>query len=555
MFIISLFKGIMNDAGRRCHIASTCCAVIALQVVMGSVVLADTTWTGTADTDWNTAGNWNNGIPGTADTAELTDATQNYTINYDIQMAAAYFGQLILTNSDAYTTTLNVNAPGFISKGTVHPDQGSNSKVVVGTEGELEYTSLNNTALTVKGELTVDGGEALWGNANNTYLEGSSADITVNSGTFVTQASGGGNSYTKVLNIVGDANLNIYGGTVDLTCSAQLGYYNKGNGNMTMTNGVLNLAELRDTPFVVGLSNSKGLANISGGTVNNYGDLMVGSDFWNSDGGFIVLSGGIWNQLGDEVVIGYSRGASSSISITGGEFNTADNTLLGKASTTRDLAYGLLTIDGGIYNAIDSVNNDAVIDVRRGHLSLQSGILAVDQLVATNGANSDITFDSGIMSVQNTTTISNTLAFTVGNGVSSATLELVSGTHSYYDGLVINTNSKLAAGGTNVTGFATIDGSLNLEENSILDLDFSATTNDFLMVDGTVTLPTQATLVIHSLDGAKRSSIPVLQATSLVGDPSGWEKVTVGDSIYAITKFGNQLLLEQIPQGSVIVIK
>src|SRR6185437_6442640 len=81
-------------------------AVAAITTFGGVAASAQTiaTWTGTADTNWNNAGNWDVlGVP-----AEGTNAVipGSFTVSYDA--AAPDFGNLELQGS-----TLNLNAGGF----------------------------------------------------------------------------------------------------------------------------------------------------------------------------------------------------------------------------------------------------------------------------------------------------------------------------------------------------------------------------------------------------------------------------------------------------------
>ena len=52
---------------------------------------AQTAWTGATSSDWNTAGNWTNGVPGVGVLAFLTN---NSTVTYAAPMSATTFGGL-----------------------------------------------------------------------------------------------------------------------------------------------------------------------------------------------------------------------------------------------------------------------------------------------------------------------------------------------------------------------------------------------------------------------------------------------------------------------------
>jgi hypothetical protein len=227
------------------------------------------------------------------------------------------------------------------------------------------------------------------------------------------------------------------------------------------------------------------------------------------------------------------------------------------------LAPSLGTATGGsaqwqTFPAILSVGNTATFStgtrLAPGVLDLSGGSMLVDQLVATNGASSVIRFTKGTLAVQLSTQISNSVPFIVGNGVDAAVLALSGGTHSFADGLVVNTNAVFALGGTNALGTAAVTGNVTLRSGAVLDCDFNASTNDWAQIAGTLTLPASATLRVRTLDGSFRKTIPVLQATSISGDAGAWSPVLVNGWKYRAVVSGNQLLLQRNLIGTAIFI-
>lgn len=188
-----------------------------------------------------------------------------------------------------------------------------------------------------------------------------------------------------------------------------------------------------------------------------------------------------------------------------------------------------------------------------GTLNLVSGTLTVDELVATNGSASVLNVSGGTLNMSGADIDIDTM-FVIGDGTTAAMLNLQGGTHTIDDGLTINTNATLAIGGTNAMGSATLDGDLTLHTDAILDIDFDAATNDWLVVSGTVTLPSQGTLHLHGLDASSRTLITIMQASSFVGSPTAWPRVMVNGIYYGIAIHGNQLVL-QAPMGTVIIIR
>ena len=190
-----------------------------------------------------------------------------------------------------------------------------------------------------------------------------------------------------------------------------------------------------------------------------------------------------------------------------------------------------------------------------GILNLVSGSLTADELIATNGAASVLNFLGGSLTVKNATDISNGVETVFGNGVSSALLELVAGTHRFADGLVITNNATLAAGGTNAVGSVSVTGDLAFAPGAALDVDFDAATNDWLEVSGAVALADEMTLVLRMSGDTARSPVTVLKASEgITGSVVAWPAVTVNSVKYRAVVAGDQLRLEKIARGTLVGI-
>jgi hypothetical protein len=107
-----------------------------------------------------------------------------------------------------------------------------------------------------------------------------------------------------------------------------------------------------------------------------------------------------------------------------------------------------------------------VLDVRGGTLSLSTGSVMVDALIATNGANSVVTFNTGTLSTR-ATLVTNGQAFVVGNGASGATFHLLGGAHSFNNGLRIRNDAVLS-------GCGTINGSMSVDAGGTVLTDCGA---------------------------------------------------------------------------------
>jgi hypothetical protein len=149
---------------------------------------------------------------------------------------------------------------------------------------------------------------------------------------------------------------------------------------------------------------------------------------------------------------------------------TATNVIIDLDSNITNSA-GDITIEGvSLY--VTNALATGVLDVRNGTLTFLKGyyvMVAVDNLLLTNGTLSTIIFSSGTLQVGNTV-VSNGQPFVVGDGTDTANYILQGGTHSFNNGLVISNNSLLSGCGT-VNGAVTNYGTIYL--NNGCDMYFN----------------------------------------------------------------------------------
>jgi len=201
-----------------------------------------------------------------------------------------------------------------------------------------------------------------------------------------------------------------------------------------------------------------------------------------------------------------------------------------------------------------SVGNDAYFiggsQSVPGILDVSGGALTVDQLVATNGSFSVVSFNKGALNILVTADVSNGVPFVVGNGTAGAVLGLA-GTVRFADGVVITNLATLAIGGTNAIGAVALNGNLTLSGGAVLDVDFDGVTNDYAEVAGTVVVPENMSLIVRAPAGASRPQIPVLAATGgISGSTAAWPVIWVNDFKYRAVVSGNTLSLERVARGT-----
>jgi T5SS/PEP-CTERM-associated repeat protein len=211
----------------------------------------------------------------------------------------------------------------------------------------------------------------------------------------------------------------------------------------------------------------------------------------------VIGTDSIWNNH-NNLYVG-ANGGGNQLTIAAGGTVLAGQIIVGLLPSSSN---NTLEAYGGSLHVTNAAGN-AVLDVRRGMLLLNSGAVTVDGLLATNGS-SVVQFNGGVLSTR-TTVVANASAFVVGNGLDSAMLNLLGGGHSFADGLTIASNATLAGSGTITAGVTIQSGGVVSPGNSIgtltvaqlallagaiLDFELGAPDgdNDFINVLGDLTL-------------------------------------------------------------------
>ena len=228
-------------------------------------------------------------------------------------------------------------------------------------------------------------------------------------------------------------------------------------------------------------------------------------------------SNSLWNVAG--VLVVGNRGNGNQMVVTNGASVVCNNGAIGAAGSSNlvliaDSASwtlsGNLTIGpGGPGNQLVLTNDGSVmvmnlahtvtLDVQGGMLLFNGGFGTVDSFTATNGVQSVLTFNGGYLA-SGATQISNTQPTVIGDGVSTATLQLNGGTHTFVDGLSVLSNAV-------VTGCGTINGNVTIYPGGVVaascggELTFTGivTNNGDLQVVNGTTLETYGTLVNNGI--------------------------------------------------------
>lgn len=568
---------------------------------------------------WHDAANWDPGVPVAGENANLTSTLYSYVVEHDEVTTTYTNATLAMGNSGGNTVTLNVitNMEGDADYGNTSGrftlNLGSGAIVNVRPGASMRFNVPITSSDMMYGTLNVFG-ECYWHNPSGasgdarsqlTVYDGGALETLLGSGSQQALTFGAGSaalieeggSWThdgRELYLANGASVTVRGAFVmaaarNLHIGAESGSTPEvrveTNGTFTVSSSAVSLSVGRPT----GATGTQGLFVLQGGTVVNNVILCVGHG---RDGnknvdilGTVHLNAGSWFNNDKVFLGGYSIGTDptspegddykqvANVTQSDGDFVANSDVYLarGPATTTLTLSGGRFAATNAAGTATLYVGSSVVqsdtSDVLYGRAiaNLDGGELFADSLVAANGAPSGsssptdggysvINFNAGRLATRGTT-LDTGVALTVGDGVQSATLDLLAGTHTLPDGLVINTNATLSAGGSGAIGSASIDGNVTLREDAHLAWDFNATTQDSVAVDGTVALPSSVTVELTSLDASTPAAIPLLTATGgFTGSPSGWPKVKVGGVFYGAVIEGNTLQMVP-PAGTLVTIQ
>ncbi len=311
------------------------------------------------------------------------------------------------------------------------------------------------------------------------------------SGGQLTVTPGSATDFTRIGNY-GIAQFNISGGIVWLRGGFHIADNAPATGNVLMTGGQLfstndlvaigrygtgSFTITNATAYFTNASVGRHTAAI--GTLNVQpnasvfcvDDLSIGR-FTNAIG-HVVVSGGLLSLTNDNIWVGregigdltVSGGTvrarsmfvgrsedgtntpSGSVNLNGGTTSISSNLIIG----TSLLSTGQVSVAGGNLS-ITNLAGNARLTLAQGTFTLGSGQLTADTIFMTNSGGQFI-FNGGTLQAK-TMSISNGVPFTVGNGVSPATLQLQGGSYSFANGLVVSSNAT-------VTGCGTIIGSIS----------------------------------------------------------------------------------------------
>jgi T5SS/PEP-CTERM-associated repeat protein len=315
-----------------------------------------------------------------------------------------------------------VTGPGSVwsNSGTFHlGDWSAGNSLVISNGGQVLYTESHV------------GGNSDYGSNNSVVVTGLGS-VWRNSNTLVVGNYGAGNSL-----VISD------GGQV-FGAAGILGEMS-GDNNSVLVTGPGSVWSNSGALSIGYTSAHNSLVISNGGLVVN-GDGYVGAYSNGNSNSVRVVSGGVWWNS----TLRVGTAGWSSLVVSGGSV-LATNLRITALSGFCD---NLVQLDSGNI-IVTNATHDAVLEVRRGKLILNGGIVTADSLISTNGACGTIEFNGGLLD-SGGTAVTNGTAFTVGNGVGVAEFHLAGGVHSFAKGLRIRANAVLSGCGT-INGAVIVD--------------------------------------------------------------------------------------------------
>jgi len=469
------------------------------------------TWTNFNSGFWKDGANWSTGHAPSSTSGTTTIANSNSkTVTIDALTPSTNLAINSLTISGTANST---NTLLLSNAGTNNPLTLSNSAELKITQGGALIVTNSSVVLTgsfgqgfnlYAGQATIESGSIRVIEdsdvTNVTVLirigRTNAASLTINGG--VLEAGTVLVAETPFAQFSSQGTIRIAGGMMSLSGELSIGVGARGNGLVEVLGGQLQIANNQTNITRVG-DNGVGQMMVSNAAVSignmsvarhdgSYGTLFVQTNgfiqftddlsvgrFSGATGavfvagghlevidhpswigregvGQLVVSNGLVQALGLNIAVVATNTASGTASFIGGSMILSSNLLVGSQSNS----IAQMFVNGGDITVTNS-SASAAIDLSSGTLSLEGGTLTADRLLVAQSTG-QLVFTGGTLRTK-ASVVSNGLPFVVGDGNQAATLELLGGTHTFANGLVISSNATLKGCGTivgNLTNYGTI---------------------------------------------------------------------------------------------------
>jgi len=307
---------------------------------------ADTAWTGATGSAWGTSGNWTNGVPTSADNAQLVSGASNTTISLAGANVASqvqvWAGSTYTLSSSAPATLAFSDQLYMFSDPTPSALTVSGSLAVSGPNGAIGTGSGD-----VGGTLTMQssGASVAITNTFNVGYDGTGNLLDVSAGTFTTRDLVIGTLATATGNTAGVYGL--VGGSISATNSIVVG--SAGSSNLLEgQNGSITVTGPGGTDIGTAVTATNNAINLTGATFTGTGTLIVGragdANSFNVSNGSVATTG--------QVRIGLDAGAdnnTATVSGTGSQWTANGTVRVGSAGSGNQLQVlsgGTMTVAG-----------------------------------------------------------------------------------------------------------------------------------------------------------------------------------------------------------------
>ena len=348
---------------------------------------ATTVLNNNASNDWMTINNLTLSSSGTLNNNLHVNSTGATPLTIDHSLTISSHGVVVITDS-----VLLVNANGVFTDGGI-TDDGS---LLLNTGTIMA----SNSVLSTRASLVI--GSA--GPGTMTVLDGTLQvlDASVGDGAVGTLSIAGGGGLLTALSIGSSAGATgsvwLTGGqlTVGTNLSTDLIIGDNGIGQMTVSNGTF-LAHSGGFGVVLGFeTGSQGTLSLAGGTNTFISDYSIGvlgtGTVWLTGGqltttngstdlgtgtvGSMTVSNGTW--LSRNIVVATGGGSQGTLTVAGGT-SISTNVIIGFDC----ISTGIINVVGGELDVTNAAGS-AVLEVRSGTFTLNSGTVTVDKFVMTN---------------------------------------------------------------------------------------------------------------------------------------------------------------------------
>ncbi len=499
-------------------------AVAAIELTGPAFAESTTNWTGSSSTDWFTSGNWDNGVPTDADTANIetaspndtviSDQTTNGTATVDI-LDIEGTGSLTIESGGYLNVTVGVEVSGQSGSTAILTVTGSSSTLELGANGVLLLGEGGYATLIV-----ADGGE----------ITGDTAGLTVSDALLViggqTTAATPGTITLPAITFNSAAGEILFNHTATeadgYTLAASI---TANNASINVTSGYTTLSG--------DLSGLAGTITVDGGTLAVSNDLGTSADGTSAtttllvgdtgtDAAFVVQDGGNVS-ITEDATIGNQAGSSGTVTVTGSD---GDN-----AST--------LSVDGTLYVGNESSGTLVVAEggVVAGTIEIakssgSTGVVAFGALAGDAAAGSPgavpaaLTFGSGTSSIVFNHTASSSDPFELSGAISgNGPIDVVSG-YTDLSGSSTSFSGTVAVDGGSLIVSGTLNASTLTVDGGTTDVGFSVEDEGVASISDSMVIGSQSgssgIAVVSGSDASSGSTVrSTLKAKSLtVGDRS-----------------------------------